>query len=98
MFVFKFIAPYVTNFHNIKANHGISLFVMSKKAYIDLNQLYKDMLAKKNIFHFNKYFEDFTTSVTYHNIKDQVKTDLEMVQAQAVCYSIDIEMCSKDIS
>ena len=39
MFIFKFIAPYVQFFYNIKANHGIALFVMSKKAYLDLKKL-----------------------------------------------------------
>ena len=56
MFVFKFVAPYVANFYNIKANHGIALFVMSKKSYVDLNQLKKDMMVKKDIFGFKKYF------------------------------------------
>ena len=56
MFVFKFIAPYVTNFNNIKANHGIALFMMSKKAYMDLNKMKKDMHNRANIFGFHKYF------------------------------------------
>ena len=98
MFVFKFIAPYVTNFQNIKANHGIALFMMSKKAYIDLNKMSKDMQYKSNIFGFHKYFEDFTKSENYKNLLDQIKTDVEMIQAQCVCYSCDIEMCSKEIS
>ena len=34
MFIFKFVCPFVPNFYNIKANHGIALFVMSKKAYV----------------------------------------------------------------
>lgn len=68
MFVFKFIAPYVTNFYNIKANHGIALFVMSKKAYIDLNQFKKDMMARKDIFGFKRFFEEFTNSVSYKNM------------------------------
>ena len=33
-FIFKFIAPYISQFNSIKANHGVSLFIMSKKAYI----------------------------------------------------------------
>ena len=56
MFVFKFITPYVMNFHQIKANHGIALFIMSKKAYLDLRQLYNSMKEKRNIFKFPKYF------------------------------------------
>lgn len=75
MFVFKFVAPYVANFYNIKANHGIALFVMSKKAYVDLNQLKKDMMSKKDIFNLKKFFEEFTTSTSYKNMLEYVKTD-----------------------
>jgi hypothetical protein len=35
MFIFKFVCPHVDKLSRIKANHGISLFIMSKKAYID---------------------------------------------------------------
>ena len=36
--MFKFIAPYVSQFNFIKANHGVSLFIMSKKAYIEMKE------------------------------------------------------------
>lgn len=70
---------------------------MSKKAFIDLNQMKKDMQNKSNIFQLNKYFEDFVNSDNYKNLLAQIKTDVEMIEAQSVCYSCDIEMCSKDI-
>ncbi len=98
MFTFKFVSPYVTHFYNIKANHGIALFMMSKRAYMDIKQLKKDMEARKNIFKLQKYFEEFAVSQTYRNMLEQVTTDMDMVQAQSICYSSDIEMCSKEIS
>lgn len=36
MFIFKYIAPYVFGLSDIKANHAISMFIMTKKAYIDM--------------------------------------------------------------
>lgn len=56
MFIYKFISPYVTHFNKIKANHGIALFIMSKKAYLDMKHLKQSMMEKKNIFKFPKYF------------------------------------------
>lgn len=97
MFVHKFVSPYVVNFYQIKANHGIALFIMSKKAYVDLKKLKNSMIERKNIFKFPKYFEEFTMSQAYKNMLDQVTLDAEMVEMQSICYSQDIEMCSKDI-
>lgn len=34
MFIFKFVSPYISSFYYIKANHGIAMFILSKKAYI----------------------------------------------------------------
>lgn len=98
MFVHKFVSPYVTYFNHIKANHGIALFIMSKKAFLDIRQLGADMKARKNIFKFHQYFEEFTASLTYKNILDQVLSDQEMAQIQTISYSSDIDMCSKAIS
>ena len=56
MFIFKFVCPFIPNFYNIKANHGISMFIKKKKAYLDMNKLVKDMTEKKNIFLVPKYF------------------------------------------
>jgi hypothetical protein len=36
MFIFKYIAPYIFGLGEIKANHGISLFIMTKKAFMDM--------------------------------------------------------------
>jgi hypothetical protein len=56
MFIFKFISPFIPNFYNIKANHGIAMFILSKKAYLDMKKLHKDMSEKKNIFLVPKNF------------------------------------------
>jgi hypothetical protein len=57
MFVFKFISPFIPNFYNIKANHGIAMFILSKKAYLEIKKLCEDLTHKKNIFNLHKYFE-----------------------------------------
>lgn len=56
MFVFKFVSPYVPSFHAIKANHGIAMFIVSKKAYLDMRDFFKNLIERKNIFGFSKYF------------------------------------------
>lgn len=56
MFIFKFISPFIPNFYNIKANHGIAMFILSKKAYLDMKKLHKDMSENKNIFLVPKNF------------------------------------------
>ena len=57
MFVFKFISPFIPNFYNIKANHGLAMFILSKKAYLEKKKLCEDIINKKNIFNLHKYFE-----------------------------------------
>lgn len=57
MFVFKFISPFVSNFYNIKANHGIAMFILSKKAYLEIKKLCKDIVDKRNIFNFANSFQ-----------------------------------------
>jgi hypothetical protein len=56
MFIFKFVSPFIPNFYTIKANHGIAMFILSKKALIDIKKIYQDISSKKNIFGFPKYF------------------------------------------
>ena len=71
-FVFKFIAPYISRFGAIKANHGIAMFMMSKKAYVDMKSFHKGLVKKDNMFKFNHYFEDFANSFIYKNLLKQV--------------------------
>ena len=44
MFIFKFVSPYVAYFGHIKANHGIALFIMSKKALIELKTFLSNLI------------------------------------------------------
>jgi hypothetical protein len=36
MFIFKFVTPNFYTLYNIPANHGIAMFITSKKAYHDM--------------------------------------------------------------
>jgi hypothetical protein len=38
MFIFKFVVPYMNTILKYKANHGIALFITSKKSYIDMKK------------------------------------------------------------
>lgn len=62
MFVFKYVAPYVSSLFEMKANHEISMFIISKKAYLDMKEFYDFVKQKKNYFKLYKYWEEFTTS------------------------------------
>ena len=57
MFVFKFISPYIGNFHYIKANHGIAMFIMGKKALLEMRDFLHHLCEKRNIFLLKPYFE-----------------------------------------
>lgn len=96
-FVFKFIAPYVSKFGQVKANHGIAMFIISKKAFIDMKQFRRSLEKRENIFKIKNFFEDFTNSQIYQNLLKQVESDIEIIQVQAICYSSDIEICSNQI-
>ena len=65
MFISKFVAPYIYNLFEIKATHEISLFIMSKKAYIDMKQLYSDIKQNQNFLKIEKYWKEFTESAIY---------------------------------
>lgn len=75
MFIFKFVSPFIPNFYQIKANHGIAMFILSKKAYLEMKKLHKEMTEKKNIFNVSKYFEEFANSQVYKNLLNQIASD-----------------------
>lgn len=65
MFIFKHVTPYIYNLYNLHANHGITLFIISKKAYHEMKQLNNFIKARKNFMNLKPYFQDFTQSVKY---------------------------------
>ena len=71
MFIFKFVCPYVNTLVKFKANHGIALFITSKKAYIDMKKFLVDMRSQRNFYDINKYWKDFIDSSIYANIIKQ---------------------------
>ena len=79
MFVFKFISPYIPKFYHVKANHGIALFIMSKKALLEMRGLLSNLLERRNIFKLKPLFEDFSISQTYKNIVSQIESDLGII-------------------
>ena len=52
------------------------MFMVSKKAYIDMKSFDRNLYKKENIFKYPKFFEEFTLSPIYENLKSQVKADL----------------------
>lgn len=50
MFIFKFVVPFMNTIVKFKANHGIALFITSKKSYIDMKRFISSIKDKKNIF------------------------------------------------
>lgn len=97
MFIFKFVTPYIYNLYNIKANHGITLFIISKKAYHDMKTFFNLVNLRTNFFKLNPYFDDFTKSTKYQSITQILRSDIEIIQAQLWSYKEDIEYCSKEI-
>ena len=97
MFIFKFVSPYIYNLYAIKANHGITLFILSKKAYHDMKSFVTHMKSKTDFLKVGQYFNQFAKSPKYQGIFDIVNSDLEIIMAQLSCYKEDIQYCSNDI-
>jgi len=76
MFIFKFVTPYVYNLYNIKANHGITLFIIGKKAYHDMKTFYNYLNLKTNFLKIAPYFSEFVNSSKYKSILEVAKSDL----------------------
>jgi uncharacterized protein with PQ loop repeat len=57
MFIFKFISPYIYSLYGIKANHGITMFIASKKSYLQMKEFYALLTKRVNFLKLNPYFE-----------------------------------------
>lgn len=67
MFVFKFVNPHFEHYSRVKANHSTAMFILSKKAYLDLKALRYNIIGEKNIFNL-AYFKEFLVSPVYKDI------------------------------
>lgn len=76
MFIFKFVTPYVYSFYNINANHGITLFIISKKAYHDMKTFVTHLTKYNDFLKLGPYFNDFTKSPKYQGILEVTSSDL----------------------
>ena len=65
MFIFKFVTPYIYSLYAIKANHGINLFILSKKSYHDMKSFVNHMRNKTDFLKVGQYFNDFAKSKKY---------------------------------
>lgn len=94
MFIFKYVTPYIYSFFKINANHGITLFVISKKAYHDMKKFLAFIKSKVNFLKLDPYFKEFTSNPKYKEIEDIINGDVELITAQIFTYKEDIEYCS----
>lgn len=97
MFIFKFVTPYIYNLFNIKANHGITLFILSKKAYHQMKHLHQYVKSKTNFLKLAPYFDHFIKSTKYDSLVETTKSDIELILAQIYTYQEDIQYCSAEI-
>ena len=68
MFIFKYVTPNVYNFANINANHGITLFIISKMAYLEMKALNNNIQNKVNFMKLDYYFKEFTDHFKYKGL------------------------------
>lgn len=97
MFIFKYVTPYIYSFYDINANHGITLFIISKKAYHDMKNFNASIRNRTNILKLPAYFAEFTSSPKYREIEEITATDLEIILAQICTYKEDIQYCAGDV-
>ena len=61
MFIFKYIVSNIIAIQKkISANHSITLFIICKKAYLDMKAFKISLICHKNILAANTYFLEFT--------------------------------------
>jgi len=82
MFIFKFVTPYIYNLFRIKANHAITMFIISKKAYHDMKQFVESIKKEADILQLGPYFNQFAKCPKYQAILDIARSDLEIIKAQ----------------
>ena len=60
MFIFKFVTPYICNLYNLRANHAITLFILTKKAYHDMKCFLHFVSEKRDFLKLRECFKEFT--------------------------------------
>jgi hypothetical protein len=80
------VTPYIYTFFEINANHGITLFVISKKAYHDMKQFNNYIKDKVNFLKIAPCFNEFANNPKYREIEEITASDLELIRAQLSTY------------
>lgn len=97
MFVFKYIAPHVYKLFNLKANHEINMFILSKHSYLRMKKFYNSIKFKDNIMKIYKYWEQFTCSPQYSTIEEKIRDDYEFVRLLCMNYQMEIQSSNQRI-
>ena len=96
MFIFKFVVPNFPCYSRIKINHYCAMFVLSKKSYVDLKKLRKDMGEKKNIFKCpEEYFYEFVKSREYEDLIYFLEDEMDIAKTHAKMYQENVGLCAK---
>ena len=56
MFIFKFVAPYIYGLKDISANHAITLFIITKKAYHEIKTFFHVLKNRTDFLKLGPYF------------------------------------------
>lgn len=86
MFIYKFVTPYTYTIADINANHGITLFILSKNAYHQMKNFHSYVKGRTNFLKLSEYFNEFVNTQKYQTLVEMTQSDLEMIQAQMFCY------------
>jgi hypothetical protein len=54
---FKIVLSLLPNPNEVRANHGIFMFIIVKDAYFQMKELQKSLIGKINLFEIPKYFQ-----------------------------------------
>lgn len=73
--------------HKVHANHAITLFIISKRAYHDILLFEKQLNHGENFIGKPTFFKDFLNSKQYKEITEQVQSDCDLIQLQTQEYS-----------
>ncbi len=87
----------MSNFYNINANHLITLFIISKKAYHDMKSFNISLKESDNFLKLWPYFNEFVNNPMYKELVELTSSDLKIIGVQLFAYKEDIESCSNEV-
>lgn len=84
------IIPIFEEVHKLFPNQYLYIFLICKKAYVEMGKFYHDVVNRANVFNLAKYFNEFLNSKEYNNLKTKLYEDFGLIEAYTSAVMIDV--------